>query len=99
MRFIRKPVANLFRLPKLDWELIKLQLSMSTPIVAQSVVGLGSWFIFFGIVENLGERPLAITNLTRMVYLVLSIPCWGFASGINTLVSNFIGQKRREAGA
>jgi len=88
---------GLFQLPKLDWELIKLQLSMSTPIVAQSVVGLGSWFVFFGIVENLGERPLAITNLTRMVYLVLSIPCWGFASGINTLVSNFIGQKRREA--
>ncbi len=87
---------GLFRLPKLDWTLIKLQLSMSTPIVAQSVVGLGSWFVFFGIVENLGERSLAITNLTRMVYLVLSIPTWGFASGINTLVSNFIGQKRRE---
>jgi len=88
---------GIFKPPKIDWELIKLQLSMSTPIVAQSVVGLGSWFVFFGIVENLGERPLAITNLVRMVYLVLSIPCWGFASGINTLVSNFIGQKRREA--
>jgi len=88
---------GIFKPPKIDWELIKLQLSMSTPIVAQSVVGLGSWFVFFGIVENLGERQLAITNLVRMVYLVLSIPSWGFASGINTLVSNFIGQKRREA--
>ena len=88
---------GLFKPPKIDWELIKLQLKMSTPIVAQSVVGLGSWFVFFGIVENLGERQLAITNLVRMVYLVLSIPSWGFASGINTLVSNFIGQKRREA--
>ena len=88
---------GLFKPPKIDWELIKLQLKMSTPIVAQSVVGLGSWFVFFGIVENLGERQLAITNLVRMVYFVLSIPSWGFASGINTLVSNFIGQKRREA--
>ena len=88
---------GIFKPPKIDWELIKLQLKMSTPIVAQSVVGLGSWFVFFGIVENLGERQLAITNLVRMVYLVLSIPSWGFASGINTLVSNFIGQKRREA--
>jgi len=88
---------QLFQLPKIDWPLIKVQLQMSTPIVAQSVVGLGSWFFFFGIVENLGERELAITNLVRMVYLVLSIPCWGFASGINTLVSNFIGQQKRQA--
>lgn len=88
---------NLFKFPKIDIPLIKAQLKIGTPIVAQAVVGLGSWFVFFGIVENLGERPLAITNLVRMVYLVLSIPCWGFSSGINTIVSNFIGARRRDA--
>lgn len=88
---------KLFSLPKIDVPLIKSQLSIGTPIVAQAVVGLGSWFVFFGIVENLGEKELAITNLVRIVYLILSIPCWGFASGINTLVSNFIGQNRRDA--
>ena len=88
---------HLFKFPKIDVTLIKKQLSISTPIVAQAVVGLGSWFVFFGIVENLGERQLAITNLVRMVYLFLSIPCWGFSSGINTLVSNFIGQQKRQA--
>ena len=88
---------QLFKLPNIDLELIKVQLKIGAPIVAQAVVGLGSWFVFFGIVENLGERELAITNLVRMVYLVLSIPCWGFASGINTLVSNFIGQQKRIA--
>ena len=70
---------------------------MASPIVAQSIVGLGSWFVFFGIVENLGERQLAITNLVRMVFLFLQIPSWGFASGINTLVSHFIGQQKRQA--
>ena len=88
---------QLFKFPKIDIPLIKSQLKIGTPIVAQAVVGLGSWFVFFGIVENLGERPLAITNLVRMVYLVLSIPCWGFSSGINTIVSNFIGARRRDA--
>ena len=87
---------RLFQLPQIDFNLIRLQLKIAMPIVAQAVVGLGSWFVFFGIVENLGERPLAITNLVRMVYLCLSIPCWGFASGINTLVSNFIGASRRD---
>jgi MATE family, multidrug efflux pump len=88
---------HLFSLPKIDFELIRKQLKISSPIVAQAVVGLGSWFVFFGIVENLGERELAITNLVRMVYLVLSIPSWGFSSGINTIVSNFIGANRRDA--
>ena len=82
---------NLFTIPKVvDIEAIKTQVRISAPVVAQAVVGFGSWFIFFGIIENLGERPLAITNLVRMVYLTLSIPTWGFASGANTLVSNYI---------
>jgi len=88
---------QLFHLPKVDLELIRQQYRLAIPIVAQAIVGLGSWFVFFGIVENLGERELAITNLVRMVYLILSIPTWGFASGVNTMVSNFIGQQKRQA--
>lgn len=88
---------KLFTPPEIDFLLIKKIYKLATPIVAQAIVGLGSWFIFFGIVENLGERELAITNLVRMVYLMLSIPCWGFSSGVNTLVSNFIGQQRKQA--
>ncbi len=87
---------NLFKLPKIDYELIKTILRIGAPIVAQMVVGLGSWFVFFGIVENMGERQLAISNLGRMVYLALSIPCWGFSSAINTLVSNYIGVHKNE---
>jgi len=88
---------QLFRLPKIDWELIKAQQKISAPVVAQAVVGFGSWFVFFGVVENLGERQLAITNLVRVVYLALSIPTWGFASGANTMVSNFIGNQKKQA--
>ncbi len=88
---------RLFHLPRIDPLLIRQVYRLSFPIVAQAFVGLGSWFVFFGIVENLGERPLAITNLARMVYLVLSIPVWGFSSGVNTMVSNLIGQRKRMA--
>ena len=88
---------RLFSIPKvIDFEAIKTQYRISAPVVAQAVVGFGSWFAFFGIIENLGERPLAITNLVRMVYLTLSIPTWGFASGANTLVSRFIAQGKKE---
>ena len=83
---------RLLRLPKIEWRLIRNSLRIASPIVAQAVVGLGSWFFFFGIIENMGERELAISNLVRVIYLILSIPCWGYSVGVNTLVSNFIGQ-------
>lgn len=87
---------NLFKLPKIDFDLIKQQQKIATPIVAQAVVGMGSWFFFFSLVENLGEKESAITSMMRIVYLILSIPCWGFASGVNTMVSNMIGQNKKD---
>jgi putative MATE family efflux protein len=85
---------RIFEWPRLDWALTRQQLNISLPVVAQAAVGQGSWVFFFGMVENLGERSLAISNLARSVYLLLSIPLWGFSSGTNTLISNLIGQKR-----
>lgn len=87
---------KLFTFPKLNIPLIKQQIKISSPIVLQSVLGLGSWFVFFAVIDNLGERELAKANLVRMVYLVLSIPTWGFSSGINTMVSNCLGQDRKD---
>lgn len=72
------------------WSTLKL----SMPIVMQAVMGIGSWFIFFSMIENIGLRELEMSNLIRNVYLILSVPCWGFSAGINTLVSNFIGQNQ-----
>ncbi len=86
---------KIFTLPEPDWPMIRQQLRISLPVVAQAAIGQGSWVFFFGMVENLGERSLAISNLARTVYLLLSIPLWGFATGVNTLVSNLIGQNRQ----
>ncbi|MCP4437789.1 MAG: MATE family efflux transporter [Aureispira sp.] len=85
---------KLLQLPKIDVGIIKAQLKLSTPIVLQSVVGMGSWFIFFILIEDMGKTELAISNLMRAVYLLLMIPCWGFASGTNTIVSNLIGKNK-----
>lgn len=79
--------------PKPNLSLMRTTMSIGSPMVVQSIVGMGAWFFFFGLVENLGERALAITNLARIIYLVLSIPAWGFSSGISTLVSNAIGAR------
>jgi putative MATE family efflux protein len=88
---------GLFRFPKLEFAMVRQSFSLSMPLVLQTILGLGSWFIFFSLIENMGQRELEISNLIRNVYLILSIPCWGYAAGINTLVSNFIGQRKRQA--
>ena len=88
---------ELFKIPKFDAALISQVWKISSPIVAQSVIGIGSWFLFFSWIENKSQRDLEVSNLIRNVYLMLSIPCWGFASSINTIVSNFIGHGRLAA--
>lgn len=87
---------HLFHFPTVDFNIIKAQLKLSMPIVLQSVVGMGSWFIFFIIIEDMGQTELAISNIMRTVYLLFMIPCWGFASSINTLASNLIGKNKQE---
>ena len=87
---------GLAKLPGWDRKLIREIVGLSVPIVAMSAVGLGSSFFFFGLVENFGERQLAVTNIVRIAYLILSIPAWGFCTGINTLVSYFVGRDQPE---
>ena len=86
-----KRVQGIFTLPELDIPLIIQVFKVSIPIVLQVIVGLGSWFVFYSLIENMGGNELEISNLVRIVYLVLSIPTWGFSSGINTLASNLRG--------
>jgi Na+-driven multidrug efflux pump len=88
---------KLFRIPRVIRAQIVALFSMSYHLVMQTLLGLGSWVIFFGLVENLGERALAISNLVRMIYLVLSVPCWGYAAGTNTMTSNFLGSRKKRA--
>ncbi|MEZ4985732.1 MAG: MATE family efflux transporter [Saprospiraceae bacterium] len=90
-------IYRIFRKPTINWDLIREQYRISIPLVIQPLIGLGSWFLFMGIVENMGEEALAITILVQMVYLVLSIPSWGFAAGVSTLAGGFIGHKKRQA--
>ena len=82
-------------LPKYDPVLIREIVGLSVPIVTMSVVGLGSYFFFTGLIENFGPRALAVNNIIRIAYLILSIPAWGFCTGVNTLASYFVGREER----
>ena len=83
---------NLFAGFSISWNMIKAQISLSLPIIFQSIVGVGSWLILFLLVENMGEMELKASTLLRSIYMMLMIPTWGFSSGLNTIVSNQLGK-------
>jgi Na+-driven multidrug efflux pump len=84
----------IFKMPQVDIKIITAQIKLSIPMILQTFASLGSWFIFFALIEQLGKNELAISNIIRTVYMLYMIPAWGFSSGINTIVSNLIGKNK-----
>ena len=86
---------SLFHFRKFDPGLYQRIIRVSLPVMGQNFLSLGAWLTFFLLVEKMGERELAVSNIIRSFYMVLMIPMWGFASATNTLVSFLIGGKRQ----
>ena len=62
----------------------------------QHTISISTWFIFFLYIEHLGERALAISNITRSVSGLLWVVLQAFSSTCSTLVSNIIGEGHQE---
>jgi putative MATE family efflux protein len=87
---------NLFKWVKPELLIIKNTLGVSVFVMIQFVLSLSVWFVFFLIIEKMGERPLAISNIARSIYMFLMIPGWALCSVTNTLVSNVLGEGKPE---
>lgn len=73
---------------------IKEILKTAFPVMIQVFIAVLSWYIFFMIVEKMGVRPLAVSNLIRASYMVLMVPVMAYGSATNTMVSYIFGQGR-----
>lgn len=85
---------DFYKIHSFDIHIFQKLSSLSTPLVAQYIVGLGGWFLLFSLIENMGEVALAISTVVKNIYTLYSIPSWGFGSAANSIVSNLIGQKK-----
>lgn len=74
-----------------DFKLLKRILSISSFTMLQHFLSMGTFFVFFVVVERLGQRELAIANIVRSIYIVMFIPVNSFSTTANSLVSNLIG--------
>ncbi len=87
---------GLFSGLKFDFKTMGQILNLSIFIMFQFFISISTWFLFFIFIERMGERPLAVTNIGRSMYILLMIPASALATTAGTLVSNLIGAGQKD---
>ena len=85
---------GIFRRLSFNTAVMRHLIKISAPASLQTFLAVGSWFIFFVMVEKIGEQELAISNISRSLHGILMLPVWGLAAAVNTLVSYSIGCRK-----
>ena len=79
------------------WSVIKRVLDISVYMMLQYMISIVTWLTFFIFIENhMGEHSLAVTNIIRSLYTIITIPSTALGAAANTLVSNTIGAGRSD---
>ena len=89
---LRNKDYGMFKLHKLESELMGRILKLATPTMIQKLFSFSIWFIFFILIEKMGETATGISSIVRSVYMILITPCFAFATTTNTVVSRIIGE-------
>ena len=87
---------KLFKRSAIDFQQIKAQFHLSAPIALQNFLGLIAWVVLFGLIEDLGEEPMAISSIIRVIYLFIGAIAWGVGSATNTMISVLMGAKKHK---
>ena len=75
---------------------LKAMMPVCTWTMIQHTISISTWFIFFLYIEHLGERALAISNITRSVSGLMWVVLQAFSATCSTLVSNIIGEGHQD---
>lgn len=96
----KKGIAQRFSLFsdfKLNKEISRLILKISGPLAFQHAASVLSWFFFYLLVaRNASQTDLAISTTIRTVFGFFGTCFWALAATTNSMVSNVIGQGKRE---
>lgn len=89
---LRNKDYGMFKLHRIESELMGRILKLATPTMIQKLFSFSVWFIFFILIEKMGETATGISSIVRSVYMILITPCFAFATTTNTVVSRIIGE-------
>lgn len=82
---------DLFRFRKPVGAILASVLRISLPTMFQRLISFGTWFLFFAMIEHLGEQEMAISGIVRSVYMLCTIPVFAYSATANTVTSRLIG--------
>lgn len=96
--FLKKELKeyHLFKFASFKKDLTVKIFELSSPIIVQNLLSMGAWFVFFVFIEKIGSHELAISNIVRGAYMISMTPFWGFSVAANSMVSNIIGQGKKD---
>jgi MATE family multidrug resistance protein len=71
-------------------------LKLSFPLMLQGVLSLSTWLVFFTLIEHMGTAALEAANNIKYMYFLAFVPLFGFGAATRTIVSNLVGQGKRQ---
>ena len=77
-----------------NWIELKQIFGISVWTMLQSFMFPSQWFLYFTAVEHLGERSLAIANITRSINTCFFMVIFAFADTTSSLISNLLGENK-----
>jgi putative MATE family efflux protein len=78
------------------WPEAKLLLNQSSPLILQYAISIISWEFFFILISHHGRLALDISQFMRLLFGFAGVFIWAFAATATTMVSNIIGQEKKE---
>ena len=87
---------GMFRWHKWQPALMGNILKVAFPSMIQRLFSFGAWFIFFVMIEKMGEMAIGVSSVVRSTYMILIIPGFAFAATANTLTSRIIGEGKSD---
>ena len=86
----------LFKFKRIEIQFLKSIASNTFPLVVQNLFYITATWIFFIMIEKRGGSDLRTSYVVRSLYLFISIPAMAVGSAVNTIVSNLLGQGKKE---
>lgn len=91
---VKLPTRKLGLVPfqKIRLPLIRSIVGLSLPTMGQHLISFGTWFLFFVLIERMGELAVGVSGIVRSVYMLILVPVWSLGSVANALTSQLIGK-------
>jgi putative MATE family efflux protein len=91
-----RPKHQMFKFTRFERRLVREMTNISVPLIAQHIIGLGAWLLFFVFIEKMGKLELASANVVKQIYMFFGIPTYAFTTAANTVIGNLHGQGKSE---